>query len=393
MTSLTVPPRVLIHLTASEYGGVETHVYHLALVLRQAGVQVALTSQRQLAFNQAWVDDLRRSGVELVAPPAAASRMRGIAGLAITRAWLRWRLSRRSFNMVIGQGHGGAFAWMKHFVGPNGLLVWHEYWYGVPAHGDNYSEYKVPAAAPFGPRMRRMVSQLDAIVTGCERARTNLEAVQRVSAPLALIAPLTHLAGVPEAVERQYDEACLVRVVMTGRMGFGKGLGVLLRVWEGLEIGNAELHLYGPLDSDFAQRAARRSEEHRRIYFHGPFDRETLPNLLSQADLGLMLSIEEGYGLVAWEYMACGLPFVITDCGAADEFTAGNSDALKIPVSEEGVRIGIETMVSLLRANRLSRRRLQALHRRDFSYERASAMHVQAVVDPGVIWPALRNRS
>jgi glycosyltransferase involved in cell wall biosynthesis len=237
--------------------------------------------------------------------------------------------------------------------------------------------------------MRRMVSRLDAVVTGCERARRNLEAAQCVSAPLTLIPPLTHLAGVPVAVERPYDEACRVRIVMTGRMGFGKGLGALLRVWDGLKIGDAELHLHGPLDSDFAQRAARRTEEHRQVHFHGPFEREALPAILSQADLGLMLSIEEGYGLVVWEYMACGLPFVTTDCGAADEFTVGNPDAMKVPVSEEGIRVGIEAMVRALRENRLSRPRLQALHRRSFSYERAAAMHVQAVVDPGAVWPAL----
>lgn len=387
---MKMPRSALIHLTASEYGGVETHVYHLARVLRQAGVQVALTSQRRLAFNQAWADDLERSGVELVAPPTPASRMTGVAGLAISRAWLRWQLRGRFFDMVIGQGHGGAFAWMRRFLAPNGLFVWHEYWYGVPTHGDRYQEYRVPEPRRFPLRMRRMVGSLDVILVGCERARRNLRLVQEVSVPVAVVPPLTHLDGVPPASDRCYDQHSPIKILMAGRMGFGKGLGTLIRVWNALDLGDAELHLYGPVESGFARKAVSRLSGNDRIVVHGPFVRRDLPRVLGEADLGLMLSIEEGYGLVVWEYMACGLPFVMTDCGAAEEFTAENPDGLKVDVSEEGICRGLDEMVRRLRDNRLSRSRLQAFHRRCFSHEVASAQHVQAVIHPAEIWPELR---
>jgi glycosyltransferase involved in cell wall biosynthesis len=130
----------------------------------------------------------------------------------------------------------------------------------------------------------------------------------------------------------------------------------------------------------------RRYEHAERIHFHGPFDRADLPKILAKADLGLMLSIEEGYGLVAWEYMACGLPFVMTDCGAAPEFTQGNPDVIMVPVSLEGIRRGIEEMARRLRSGQVSRRRLQKFHQDKFSFEIGAAEHVKTMLGPNDYW-------
>lgn len=368
--------KVLVHLTANAYGGVETHVYYLSLALAARGVNVTLASHRKLALNPNWTRDLVRAGVRIIYPPTLAARMPGSLALLPAQIELIRQLPARSFDFVIGNCHGGAFRLLKRFVHPNGFFLWHEYWYGVPTRGDSYTEYAVPPPEVFGPPMRAMVKALDGTVTGCERARRNLRIIQQVQSPIEIIPPLTRLENAPVARERYYTQDSTLRLVMVGRMGFGKGVLALLETWRELEIGNAELHLWGPISDEFHTRIQSYLMD-PWIHLHGSFNRADLPQILDAADIGLMLSIEEGYGLVAWEYMACGLPFVMTDCGAVDEFTAENPDGIKVPVSHAGILQGIQEMAYRVRGAELSRTRLQKLHREKFAYEKNIAAHLR----------------
>jgi glycosyltransferase involved in cell wall biosynthesis len=364
---------------------VETHAYSVSCLLAAHGAQVILTSQRKFALNAAWTRELLEAGVTIVAPPALPTRAGPLVGMLLTRASIARRLRSRAFDRVVGHGHGGAYAWMKRFVRPGGLFLWHEHWYGVPTRGDTYTEYRVPTPERFSARMRRMVGRVDGIITGSERSRRNLLEVQKVRVPVRVVPPLDALTSVPTAEDRVYDDTSPLRLIMVGRLGYGKGVAALLDVWPGLSIGNAELHFHGPISEDFLP-TLRRYDALPNVYFHGSFEREALPDLLGHSDLALMLSIEEGFGLSTWEYMACGVPFVMTDCGAAAEFTADNPDGLMVPVSSEGIRAGIEEMVRRLRANQLSRPRLQQLHARKFSYHRIAAEHLECLLGPDEYW-------
>ena len=378
--------RVLIHLTASAYGGVETHVYYLSHALAQQGVQVTLVSQRKFELNQAWTDSLLQAGIRIVTPPRLARRLSGPTGLVLARLALLKKLSEGSYDRVVGQCHGGAYLWMKRFVRPDGLFLWHEYWYGVPTRGDNYQEYKTPTPSELDWKMKRMVHQLDGIIVGCGRAKKNLVEIQKAYVPIKVIPPLTQIEATPCTVEKYCTANTRLKVVMIGRMGFGKGLGALLEIWDKLSIGEAELHLYGPVSTPFAVQMQQRYKASERVFFHDGFKRADLPRILARADIGLMLSIEEGYGLVAWEYMACGLPFVMTDCGAAPEFTNDNLDAIMVPVSLDGIRHGIEDLVYRVRSGQTSRRRLQEFHNARFSFETSVDEHLHAMLEPNTYW-------
>jgi glycosyltransferase involved in cell wall biosynthesis len=371
---------ILIHLTAGQYGGVETHVYYLSLALVAAGAQVTLVSQRKLDLNTDWTSSLKGAGVRIIRPPKIAKHLPGPLGLVASRIALLWRLRGKRFDLVIGQGHGGAYAWMRRFVQTGGQFLWHEYWYGVPMRADNYTEYKVPSPEKLSWKMQRMLDQLDGIVTGCERSRKNLIEIQNVRIPIQIIPPLTRIEPVSQATERIYNHDSILNITIVGRMGYGKGLGALLEVWKTLDIGKAHLHIYGPISSEFGHLMQQRYSNDKTITFHGSFDRANLPGILRESDIGLMLSIEEGYGLVVWEYMACGLPFVMTDCGAAQEFTSDNPDAILIPVSEEGVRDGITEMVRRVRSGQTSRIRLQEFHAKKFSFDMIAAQHVKSLL-------------
>jgi glycosyltransferase involved in cell wall biosynthesis len=382
--------RTLIHLTASQYGGVETHVYYLSQALAAAGAQVTLVSQRKFDLNAEWAKSLRDINVCIVPPPQIVKKLPGSMGLILSRLSLTCRLRGQQFDRVVGQGHGGAYAWMKRFVKPGGLFLWHEYWYGVPTHGDDYGDdFVAPALARLSPRMMNMIKRLDGIVTGCQRAQRNLRQVQGLLLPIRVIPPLTKIDVQPDAAEKSYKQSSTIKIGMIARHGFGKGSAMLLQIWSELNIGNAELHLLGPVSNGRFAEVVSRYHSDPTIHIRGPFQREELPQLVTELDLGLFLSIEDGYGLVPLEYMACGVPFVMTDVGAADEFTQNNSDALKVAVSHADVKAGIEEMVRRLRVGDTSRQRIQRFYQQRFSFEQVKEQHVASLLGPESFWSTL----
>ncbi len=379
-------PKILMQLTACPYGGVETHVYYLSLLLAEAGAEVTLTSQRKFELNEEWTANLRRAGVKIVAPPAWAKKFRGPAGLIASRLYLARQIPAKSFDIALGHGHGGAFAWLRRFVKPGGMCLWDEHWYGVPTRADHYGSqlYAVPLGR-LSFRMRRMISKMDAIIAGSERARRNLMEIQQVKTPIRVIRPLDKPEDVPKAVDRQYTDSSPLRLGLIARLGYGKGVGALLHIWKDIQIGNAELHFYG-VDPGNRLQALGQQLGLAGVFFHGPFEQSTYARILTDLDIGLMLSFEEGYSAVAWEYMLYGVPFVMTDVGAAPEFTGDNPDALMVACDNHAVKEGIREMARRVRSGSTSRERLQAFQQKNFSFEEAAALHLKAMLEPKQFW-------
>src|SRR5205823_14440641 len=183
-------PKVLIQLTACAYGGVETHVYYLSLLLAEAGAEVTLISQRKFELNAEWTSQLRDAGVRILPPPVWTRRLKGPLGLIPARIVLARELGEAKFDVAIGQGHGGSFSWLRRFVKPAGLCLWHEHWYGVSTGGYCGPQfYEIPPQR-LSFRIRRMIRNMDGIITGCERARRNLIDIQQVRKPIRIIPPL-----------------------------------------------------------------------------------------------------------------------------------------------------------------------------------------------------------
>jgi glycosyltransferase involved in cell wall biosynthesis len=105
---------------------------------------------------------------------------------------------------------------------------------------------------------------------------------------------------------------------------------------------------------------------------------------MQHLDIGLVLSIEEGYALVASEYMHHGVPFVMTDVGASIEFSDGNPDCLIVAVDPVAIQAGIEELAHRMRFGSTSRRRLAEFARSRFSFERVAQAHVRYVMDKSV---------
>jgi len=114
-----------------------------------------------------------------------------------------------------------------------------------------------------------------------------------------------------------------------------KAYDILVRALSAL--GNCQWHLTiaGPADRSPEALAALHAAISEtgladRITLVGPVSRERLANLYAAADIFLMPSLYEGYGMVLAEAMAHGLPIVCTTGGAAAE-TVPDAAAIKVP--------------------------------------------------------------
>ena len=108
----------------------------------------------------------------------------------------------------------------------------------------------------------------------------------------------------------------------------------------------------GP-DQDECRRLARERGLGDRVRFLGT--RDALPELLAPADVFLLSSEEESFGLSALEAMSCGTPVVATNVGGVAEVVEDGTCGLLCPPGDR------EAYVAALRSLLFDRARAQAL--------------------------------
>lgn len=126
------------------------------------------------------------------------------------------------------------------------------------------------------------------------------------------------------------------RVIYVGTMSLRKGIPYLLEGLASLNLPNFELWLIGSLYREIRPFMARYEGRYR--YF-GIIPRTELYKYYSQASVFLLPSVEDGFGLVMAQAMACGLPVIATtNTGAEDLFTDG-VEGFIVPIrSQEAIR-------------------------------------------------------
>jgi glycosyltransferase involved in cell wall biosynthesis len=130
-----------------------------------------------------------------------------------------------------------------------------------------------------------------------------------------------------------------LRLLSVGSVIPRKAYDTLVRALAPLQDRDWRLTIAGPADRDAGARGAlevalRDTGLGPRVALHGAATTRELADLYAAADLFVMASLYEGYGMVLAEALARGLPIVCTTGGAAAE-TVPDAAALKVAPGDE----------------------------------------------------------
>ena len=140
-------------------------------------------------------------------------------------------------------------------------------------------------------------------------------------------------------------------VLCVGNISLIKGQLYLLEAWKKLNLPDAELIIVGAMTSSVKGLI----EPYREFFTHYSFiPHHELKEIYNQADLFILPSLNDGFGLVVLEAMACGLPVIVTEnTGASDAIEDGDNGFIIPACSPEAL---MEKIEFFFRNRKLARR-------------------------------------
>jgi glycosyltransferase involved in cell wall biosynthesis len=157
--------------------------------------------------------------------------------------------------------------------------------------------------------------------------------------------------GVDEAhVERAHRDRAEIRTALfLGRLHPIKGLSLLLDAWARLRPPGWQLQIAGPDEigyrAELEGKVAAASLS-RVVHFLGPLDGAAKESAFSNADLFVLPSFSESFGMAIGEALARGIP-VLTTTGAPWPMMARCGCGWSVPPTVEGIMEGLRQATSL----------------------------------------------
>jgi glycosyltransferase len=136
-----------------------------------------------------------------------------------------------------------------------------------------------------------------------------------------------------ESVRKKYfidDETKII--VFAGRLDEVKGVCYIIQVLKKILKIYPNLHLFIAGNGNYQKNMLETKGIWTKVSFTGLITKQQLFELFNIADMGIISSIHEEFGLVALEMMMHALPIVATDTSGLSEIFEDNVTALKVPV-------------------------------------------------------------
>jgi glycosyltransferase involved in cell wall biosynthesis len=123
-------------------------------------------------------------------------------------------------------------------------------------------------------------------------------------------------------------------VLFVGEISLRKGFPYLLEAFQMLKHPRKELIVIGAMSREIASLLKGRDTTGMQVI--GSVPNADLPHYYSKANVTVLPSVEEGFGMVLGEAMACGCPVIASEnTGAADLFTNGVEGYI-VPIRDSG---------------------------------------------------------
>lgn len=129
------------------------------------------------------------------------------------------------------------------------------------------------------------------------------------------------------------------RVLYVGTIEPRKGVHYLIPAFLKVKIPDSELLLIGGYSTRGTRKMVEKSLQHSNIKQEfWDFSRDDPTKVFGRCSVLVLPSVEDGFGLVALEAMACGLPVIVTShCGAADIVEEGINGFVVPPRDTEAI--------------------------------------------------------
>jgi glycosyltransferase involved in cell wall biosynthesis len=121
------------------------------------------------------------------------------------------------------------------------------------------------------------------------------------------------------------------RVVFAGGMSLRKGAHYLLQAFSELNLPNSELMLIGSINDEIKPFFKKYEGKFKWL---GHIPQQELYKYYSQGSVFVLNSIEDGFGMVIIQAMACGLPVIATTNTGGEDIIREGRDGFIIPIRD-----------------------------------------------------------
>jgi len=157
------------------------------------------------------------------------------------------------------------------------------------------------------------------------------ESFERAGTPASKLLVVAHgvdLKAETASAERSPGASQPLRVLYVGQLHYRKGLRYLAAAMSEIESSVAECRVVGP---DFGLSGLRGQRGDDRLTKTGPKKGASLLDEYRLADVFVLPSLEEGFGLVVLEAMRAGVPVIITSAVGAKDFVTDGVEGFVVP--------------------------------------------------------------
>jgi len=123
-------------------------------------------------------------------------------------------------------------------------------------------------------------------------------------------------------------------VLFVGAVSFLKGIPYLLEAFERLRHPKKRLTLVGAVLPEMARYLQRKSLEN--VELTGPLPSSRLPEMMSRSHVMVFPSLNDGFGMVMGEAMACGCPVIASTNSGGEHLIETGQEGFLIPIRDPG---------------------------------------------------------
>jgi glycosyltransferase involved in cell wall biosynthesis len=222
---------------------------------------------------------------------------------------------------------------IQHFIKRSKIII-------IVHHFDHYDSNDSFYIRKFFRSLKEKVSLYfaDKIVTNSEYTKQEIVSLGLDNQAIFVCAPGLNKDKL-EVVFNLVKEAEKPKIISVGHCIPRKGLIYLIEAFAKIEKRGFTLHIIGKTDKDktYYQMVKNRIEElglSQSVFLHHRLDQEELNHLYSSAELFVLPSLKEGFGIVLLEAMYYGLPIITTNICAMPELVKDGENGLLVPAAD-----------------------------------------------------------